>query len=355
MSSSQPLTVAQVRRETPDCVSISFDVSNHPEYLQFKAGQYVNLDLTIDGTAVRRSYSISSAPGSGELRIAAKAVEGGFASVYLQQVQPGQSLNVFLPEGNFGIDSNGAKHHVFFGAGSGITPLRSMISAALQNGDNRASLFFGNSGSAHTIFKQDLESLAADNPRFQLQHVWTDGTLEPRYSGRIDFSKAKELLTELPNDGLSRAYYLCGPAGMIQSVREALLDNGVSPSSIHIEYFEAPDEASAPQTAAAPQSSSSQPVDGEAQVTVVLDAAETTFSLDPDGEVILDAALDQGMDAPFSCKGGVCTTCRAKVLEGAVRMDANYALTDGEVEEGYILTCQSHPTTASVKISWDEP
>ena len=351
------LTVSDVRRETPACVSIAFDVSAQPAFANFKAGQYLNLKLAIDGTEVRRSYSISSAPRAGEVRVAVKAVEGGFASVYLQSVKVGDVLEASAPEGNFLAAIDGTpKHHVFFGAGSGITPLRSLVADVLaRDPEGKATLFFGNTGAQHTIFKADLEAWAAHEDRFHLQHVWTDGSLAPRYSGRIDFSKATELLSELDQDGLQREFYLCGPAGMIGAVKEALQDQGVADANIHVEYFAAPVEDRGESTGTPAAAPVAIPEGGAAKVTVVLDDEEVILDLDPDGEVILDAALDAGMDAPFSCKGGVCTTCRAKVLEGETRMDNNYALTDGEVAEGYILTCQAHPTTASVKVSWDEP
>ena len=349
------LTVTDVRRETPACVSIAFDVRTLPDFANFKAGQYLNLKLNIEGTEVRRSYSISSAPGAGECRVAVKAVEGGFASVYLQSVKAGDVLHASAPEGNFlaAIDTV-PKHHIFFGAGSGITPLRSLVADILaRDPEGKATLFFGNTSAEHTIFKADLEAWAAHEERFHLQHVWTDGSLAPRYSGRMDFSKASELLSEMPEDGLQQEFYLCGPTGMIDAVRECLQDQGVPAANIHVEYFAAPDENRAPKTVQAATRIDAS-ANGSAEVTVVLDDEEIVLNLDPEGDVILDAALDAGMDAPFSCKGGVCTTCRAKVLEGQIRMDNNYALTDGEVAEGYILTCQAHPTTNTVKVSWDE-
>lgn len=341
------LPVTDVRRETPDCVSIALDASAHPAFLQFLPGQYLTFDLKVNGQMHRRSYSICSTPGSGELRIAAKAVEGGTCSVYLNTaVRPGDRLDTMLPEGQFvpKLD-NLPRHFVLFGAGSGITPLMSMVRPMLEAG-HWVTLFYGNRNRESIIFREQLDAI--DHARFRLQHILTDDSHSGEDTGRIDAAKTKTLVAQLTGTAPLECF-VCGPNGMMASVLEGLAAAGIAEGVIHTEYFTPPDES--PASDATPENTA---FDGSAQVSIVLDDETTAFTLAENGDVILDAALDAGLDAPFSCKGGVCTTCRAKLIEGTVRMDANYALTEGEVAEGYILTCQSHPTAAVVKVSYDE-
>lgn len=350
------LRVNDVHRETPSCVSIAFDTSSQPDLLSFKPGQYLTLKLDIDGSEVRRSYSICSAPGSGELRIAAKAVDGGFASVYLNsRVSAGDHMEVMGPDGNFTpqLQSGQAKHYVLFGAGSGITPLKAIIHGILSGEpESQIHLFFGNRSREEIIFNESLEALAANNPRFSLTHVLTDGSLDAAHSGRIDREKTRTLLTGLQAT-LPREYFVCGPSGMMAAVLQGLTDIGVPSDNVHTEYFATPVEdgsEAAPTEVSAPEEAFT----GESEVTIVLDDEEISFSLSENGPVVLDAAMDEGADVPFSCKGGVCTTCKAKLEEGSVKMDQNYALTEGEIAEGYILTCQSHPTSPKLRVNYDE-
>ena len=345
------MTVVGIRRETPSCVSIAFDTSNHPEFLNFKPGQYLTFELMLDGQAVRRSYSICSAPGSGELRVAVKAVEGGWASVYLtSKLSKGDVVQVRKPEGNFLLveQPEVARHHVFFAAGSGITPVFSMLQAALKRQiQSSVTLIYGNKTSSETIFREELEALSEEHPHFEFICVCSQESA--RYSGRITAEMADTILDrQLSGEIRPIDYYLCGPSEMITGLQDGLDSRGVNSENIHQEFFSAPVADDAVEEVHEGDFS------GDSIVTFTLDDEDTEVTLASDGDVALNAALDLGLDAPFSCKGGVCTTCRAKVLSGKVRMENNYALTDGEIAEGYILTCQSHPNSPKVHISYDE-
>jgi ring-1,2-phenylacetyl-CoA epoxidase subunit PaaE len=314
----------------------------------------------VNGEELHRSYSLCSAPYESDLRVAVKKVESGRGSTFLtENLKEGDTLEAMPPEGNFTIqlDSSNKKHHVFFAAGSGITPIYSIIKSVLhQEPDSKLTLFYGNSAANQIIFKEELAKLVEEsNERLDVHHILTDGSNDKAiFNGRIDFGKTLELLINFCGDELKKEFFICGPAGMMKSVKNALTDNGAEQDSIHLEYFEAPGEEN-------PEVVKDEKTDeiksgfiGEAKITAILDDEEWNFDLHTDGQPILNTALDQGADAPYSCRGGVCTTCMAKLQEGTVRMDSNFALTDQEIEDGYILTCQSHPTSEKVKVSWDD-
>jgi len=345
-------TIGSIHRETPETVTITLSIPT--DYPSFKAGQYCAVEASFNGEVQRRSYSYSTAPHDGFVRFTVKQVEGGLFSVFFNSTaQSGQTLRISEPQGNFILPKgSGPRHLVFFAAGSGITPCYSIIREALhREPGSRVTLFYGNRTGKETIFKSELEELQSANANFKAVFVFSKEDAErPLFQGRLDFGKATELMGIYCSDAMSKEFFICGPGEMIQSVQNALEDGGISSDSIHTEFFATPKA----NPASADKSVSNGPANsGNAQVTAILDGGEFNFELEENGLSILDTLLDMGADAPYACKGGVCTSCKAKLLEGTVHMDDNYALTKKELAAGYILTCQSHPTAATVKITYD--
>jgi ring-1,2-phenylacetyl-CoA epoxidase subunit PaaE len=351
------LRVLDINRETADCVSVAFDVpENLQEDYRFIPGQYLTLEAEIDGEAVRRSYSLCSSPFDGELRVAIKEVEGGrFSSWANQKLQVGTEMRVMTPDGNFNapINETIAHNYVGFAAGSGITPVYSILKSVLEHEPNSTfTLFYGNRTAQSVIFKEQIEALKNRYMnRLEVHYVLSREDQGSDYlKGRIDEAKCKTFAERFFDVNEIHDYFLCGPEEMIKSVSESLKDLGVDKKKIHFELFTSPAQSIAGKT----KVSSKGETQVDAQVTVILDGEETHFGLNTNGDAILDAALDAGADVPYACKGAVCCTCRAKVIEGEVEMDMNYALEDDEVEDGYVLTCQSHPRSENVVISFDD-
>jgi ring-1,2-phenylacetyl-CoA epoxidase subunit PaaE len=355
VSKFHKLTVSEIKNETPDCVSVTFEVPyeliNEFTYLQ---GQHLTLKLLINGQEVRRSYSLCSSPLIKEpLRVAVKRVKGGYGSVHINEnLKKGDVLEVMTPMGNFHTElkSSNRKHYVLFAGGSGITPMMSIIKTTLiAEPQSRLTLFYGNYSEASTIFKKELDELANLNPgRLTLYYIFENpaaSNYPVELVGMLTKDKVKQLIAKYLERNPVIEYFICGPGLMMDNVKEVLECNNVNKHFIHIEYFTSVIEE--------PKKDPSDINGAVCEVTVIADGNETTFQLAADGDAILDAAIDAGVDAPFSCKGAVCATCRAKLMEGKVTMTMNYALTDDEVEEGYILTCQSHPTTPVVVIDYD--
>ncbi|MGB1000330.1 MAG: 2Fe-2S iron-sulfur cluster-binding protein [Flavobacteriales bacterium] len=349
------LQIADIRRETADTVSVLLDV---PEALKaefsYQQGQYITFIKEIDNQELRRSYSVCEAPSSGDLRVAIKQIPNGLFSTYANQtMQVGDWIEVMTPMGNFiaKADGNADSRYVFFAAGSGITPIISNIKALLEIEDqSKIVLLYGNKTADSIIFKEQIEDLKNQYiGRFEIYHILSrDKDLPTAFQGRIDVDKCKHFDAISPLTS-AQGYYLCGPEEMILSVSEWLQQAGVEKSKIHFELFSTGKKAQAEA-----EESKAQLEEGKAQVSVIVDGVTVEFELDKNGENILDAALEAGADVPFACKGGVCCTCRAKVMEGEVNMDVNYALQEEEVEEGFVLTCQSHPVTDKVLINFDE-
>ncbi len=343
--------VLEVRRETADCVSVALEVPN-AETFSFVPGQYLTLRSTINGQEVRRSYSLCSSPLSGELRVAIKQVEEGIFSTWANtELKAGDTLETMPPMGNFAleIEPTDEQTYVGFAAGSGITPVLSILKTVLERAPKaKFILFYGNRKTNSIIFKAELEDLKdAHMGRLEVHHVLSrEDQGNDLLFGRIDETRAAQFAAQIPSVKEAAGHFLCGPEAMIKGVQSALEQAGVSAKNIHFELF----TSAAPladKTAAASTSS------GDAAVTVILDGEETHFTQGPK-DFILDSALDAGADVPYACKGAVCCTCRAKVLEGEVEMAMNYSLTDDEVAEGYILTCQSMPRSPKVTVSFDE-
>lgn len=352
------LVVSDVRRETTDCVSVAFDLPADVEnFYHFKPGQYVTLRTTLNGEDVRRSYSICSSPFDGELRVAIKRVEGGVFSTYANtELKEGMELDVMTPIGNFTTEfvADRPKQYVAIAAGSGITPVMSLIKTALKTEpESKFILIYGNRNSASVIFKDEIEDLKdAYMNRLEVHHVLSrEDQGSDLMKGRLDEAKVKAFADKFFDLDQTEAYFLCGPEEIIHASEKALADLGVPKSKVHFELF-----TSSAETTNKPQSADTSAAAGDilSSVTVILDGDETHMEVSTKGKTIIDSALDAGADVPYACKGAVCCTCRAKVLEGTVQMEMNYALTDEEVEEGYVLTCQSHPTSEKVVVSYDE-
>ena len=349
------LIIKEVRRETPEAVSIVFDIPDHlRDSFQFIQGQNIAIRAMIGGEECRRNYSICSAPGEKEFRIAVKQIEGGLFSTYANQVlKAGDSLEVMSPSGRFftPLDPSAQRQYVAFAAGSGITPLMSIMKTTLaQEPGSTFTLVYGNRSRQHIMFREALEDLKNRYlHRFQLMHVLSrEETDSPIQTGRIDADKCRLIGERLVPYGNVYAFFVCGPEAMINTIEACLQDAGVDPARIHTERFHSGASRTVAQAATAAQAAGQQ-----AEIKVLHDGLVTRFSLAYDGASILDAALRQGVDLPFACKGGMCCTCRAKLVEGKVDMDRNYALEPDEVNAGFILTCQSHPRTTAVTVDYD--
>jgi ring-1,2-phenylacetyl-CoA epoxidase subunit PaaE len=349
------LTVSDVRRETPEAVSIAFNVPpNLAGAYRFNPGQHVTLRTEVDGNEVRRSYSICTTPDDHELRIAVKKVEGGvFSTLANEKIKAGDAIDVMTPQGRFGValDPNAERHYLAVAAGSGITPVMSIIRAVLTHErKSRVTLIYGNRSTQNIIFREQLEDLKDRFlSRFTVHHILSREAQEiALLDGRIDADKLAALLRTLPTGDIDAAF-LCGPGGLIEEGRAALTDYGVPAERIHVEHFSTDGTPVQARAAAPTHAASAQ----EAVVRMTLNGARHEVPVHA-GESIIDAGLRAGLEMPYSCRGGMCCTCRAKVTEGEVAMDTNYSLEPWELEAGYVLTCQSHPTTPVVTLDYDE-
>jgi len=349
------LTVRDVRRETADAVSIAFAV---PEALAdafaFTPGQYLTLRTRMDGAELRRSYSISSGLDDGELRIAVKRVDGGaFSSFANDGLQAGDAVEVMPPMGRFTHTPAPAvaKTYAGFASGSGITPVISIIRSVLaREPASRFFLFYGNRSTGSIIFREALEDLKDRClDRLSVFHVLSRETQDISIlNGRLDGDKARLLIAAMVPGGVDEAF-VCGPAGMLDSIEAALVAGGLPRERVHVERFTPADGAVVTPRRPIAQAAAAAPT---AIATVVVDGISTEVPV-AEGEAVIDAALRAGLDLPYSCKGGMCCTCRAKVTDGAVTMDVNYSLQPWELEAGFVLTCQAKPTTARVTVDYD--
>ncbi|MCK9916115.1 phenylacetate-CoA oxygenase/reductase subunit PaaK [Microbacteriaceae bacterium K1510] len=346
------LTVADVRRETPEAVSIAFAVPPElKDAYRFTPGQHLTLRREVNGAEVRRSYSICVSPDDNELRVAVKKVEGGlFSTLANETIRQGDAIDVMTPQGRFGVavDPDAARTYVAIVAGSGITPIMSILRTVLTHEPKaHVVLIYGNRTTQSIIFRETLEDVKDRfMGRFTVHHVLSRERQEiTLLDGRIDGVKLDTLLHTLPQDGIDHAF-LCGPGGLIEDGKAALLRTGVPAERIHVEYFSTD---GSPIATRPPYSADAQ----EANVDIVLNGSHHSIPV-RGGESIVDAGLRAGLEMPYSCRGGMCCTCRAKVTNGEVRMDTNYSLEPWELEAGYVLTCQSHPVTAKVTLDYDQ-
>lgn len=352
-----PLTVASVRHETDDCVSIAFSIPEDlKEVFSFAPGQSLTIRTTLNGQELRRNYSICSSPQEGSLRVAVKKVAGGLFSTWVNEaLKPGDVLEVMPPVGKFNtpLHPEQTKNYVAFAAGSGITPILSLIKATLYTEPGSTfTLVYGNRSSASIIFREELQAIKDRYlHRFRIYHILSREVMDsPLNSGRINRDKTLFLLDKLIDVNNSHEFFLCGPEEMIFAVRDVLLEKGVAPTHIHFELFTTPGQRKPSEI----RNLTSEITTGtQSQIQVKLDGRSFQFALACSGQSILDAALAQGADLPYACKGGVCCTCKARLVEGQVKMDAHWGLEQEEIDAGFILTCQSHPVSETVVVDFD--
>lgn len=347
------LRIAQVRQETPDAISVRFDV---PQALRadfaFTQGQHLGLRTVLDGTELRRSYSICASARGGDLRVAIKRVPGGqFSQWALASLRGGDSIDVLTPQGGFHtpLDPTQRKHYVAFAAGSGITPILSILATALEiEPSSRCTLVYCNRRTVDAMFQEELEDLKDRHlARFAMYNVFSQEAQEvDLYSGRLDRARTERFLDVLiPVAAIDHAF-VCGPGSMIDEVEAALTGRGMPALRIHSERFGIPGAAmAAPVRTMAPTN---------ARLTLILDGRRHSVAMLPTDGSVLDAAIRSGLDLPYSCRGGMCCTCRAKVIEGDVSMRRNFGLEPAEIAAGHVLTCQGVPTTPTLTLSFDE-
>ncbi len=353
------LRVRRIEPDTAEATIVSFDV---PENLRatfgFTQGQYLTLRTTIDGQDLRRSYSICAGVDDGELRVGVRKVKGGVFSNWInEKLQPGDTISVMAPQGRFfvPIEPGARRHHVGIAGGSGITPILSIMKTVLgRERFSRFTLIYGNRMLRSTMFKEELEDLKNKYmTRLVLHHVFSDDPTDaPLNMGLINRDKIAEFLASvLPAEAIDQVY-ICGPFQMNDEAEAALLAAGVAEDRIHIERFGVATPTGEPVGAVVHEA---KPGDAEqARVLIIRDGMRREIEFSKDQPSILDAASAAGLEVPFSCTSGVCGTCRAKLVEGQVRMERNFALDKAEVAGGFVLTCQAHPLTERVVLSFDE-
>ena len=351
MATFYSLTIKSIHRETSKAVSISFDVTEKLKTtFSFEAGQYLTLKTKIDGQEVRRDYSISSSPFSGDLTVTIKEIEKGFFSTFANHdLKVGDVLEVAPPNGRFTFIPNSDHQNtvVAFAAGSGITPIMSILKTVLESSNSQKFvLVYGNKTPQDTIFFQTLLELKAQYPnRLLLQHINSQTQSDDALFGRVDRENTNYVLKNLIDIETSSAYYLCGPEAMIQTVKEVLIEKGIDESKILFELF----------TAASTASNGEKIIsnNGQVETTILVDDETEVFTMNPD-HTILEAALKQNLDVPYSCQGGVCSSCICRITEGSAEMRQNSVLTDSEVAEGLVLSCQAVPTSSKIFIDFDD-
>lgn len=372
MTNFHELRVSTINRETADAVSVGFDVpANLKDEFNYTAGQYLTLEKEIAGRKFRRSYSICSSPESGDLKVAVKQIaDGRFSSWVNKKLKVGDYLNVFLPEGRFvyePLSSEKERTFVAFVAGSGITPVMAILQSVLiSEPKSKFVLVYGNKTPEETIFYKDLLALQKEHPeRLFIEFVYSRlkkekspgsrlsklfGKKKPvleketGHRGRIEQEMVEYIVNDKFKDHSVSNFYLCGPEAMINMASDVLTGKGIPEHKIHYELFVTADNGAEKEKGE---------MAGKTTVTIILDEEETTFEMDRNTRV-LDAAMEKDLDPPYSCKGGICSSCIAQILEGDVEMVNNQILTEGEVKDGLVLTCQAHPKTDKLIIDYDD-
>ena len=348
MAQFHTLKIQSIVRQTEKAVSITFDVpSSLKTMFNFKAGQYITLKTVINETEIRRDYSLSSSPRSGDLTVTIKEIDNGIFSTYANNhLNSGDSLDVGEPNGRFvyGSQSEDAKSIVAFAAGSGITPIMSIARTVLESGNNNVVLIYGNKSPEETIFyKEILELQSTYLNRFKVQFVYSESNDDGALFGRIDTGNINYVLKNTIQLEPSQLFYLCGPEGMIKTTTAILSEKGIKDEQILFELFTASNVVPANESVNK----------GESEITMLVDDEETTLIM-PQNQTILEAALANDIDAPYCCQGGVCSSCICRVTEGSAKMRQNNILTDNEVAEGLVLSCQAEPTSLLIKVDFDD-
>lgn len=349
MAEFNTLNIKSITKETDKAVTLSFVVPSHlKNNYTFIAGQYITLKTTINGQEIRRDYSLCSSPKSGELKVAIKAVENGIFSNYANaKLETGDILEVSTPQGRFKFepDANKSRHIAAFVAGSGITPVLSIAKSILEEEPNSEFvLVYGNKSLKDTMFLQELLDLQHNyTSRLHIQFLYSQSDKDNAIFGRIEESTVNLILKDKFKHVAFNDFYLCGPEGMINNVTDVLKANNIAEDNIHFELFKAAKNASKNKVITT----------GETQITVIVDDEAETFTMSKK-DTILEAAIDKDLDAPYSCQGGICSSCIARVKEGTAEMTQNSILTDAEVAEGLIITCQAHPTSETITIDYDD-
>lgn len=340
------VNIKEIKQETANAVSVVFDIpENLEQEFSFTAGQYITLKKEINGTEIRRAYSICSTPKSGEIRVAIKRVENGSFSKYATtDLKVGDEIEITPPEGQFLLKPASNKNYIAFAAGSGITPILSMVKTVLENEPTSTfTLIYGNKSIADSMFYQQLKDLDDSYENFNLEFVCSRERQENMLFGRIDKPFTNFFIKNKYKDINFDSAYLCGPEEMIHLISQTLQDSGFDKEKIYFELF----------TTSIDEEAVKEIKDGTTEVTIMLDDEETTFTM-LQTDTILAASLRNDLDAPYSCQGGVCSTCIAKITDGKAVMEKNSILTDGEIEEGFVLTCQAHPTTSKISVDFDD-
>ena len=350
MSSFYKLQIKEVKHETANAISVAFNIpAELKSAYQFIAGQYVTIKLTLDGQEIRRAYSICASPNSGDLRIAIKSVKNGHFSKFANEnLKVGDILEVGLPEGKFTFEPNPdrLKNYTGFVAGSGITPVMSILKSVLESEPNSTFvLVYGNKNPDETIFHNELHDLQLKYVgRFFVHYVFSQTKVDGELFGRIDKSAVNFVLNNKHKEKEFDKFYLCGPEEMINMVTDVLKEHNVAEKNIKFELFS---------TSSSNENAVAEAHTGHTKITVLVDDEETTFEMSQK-QTVLEAALKQGLDAPYSCQGGICSSCLARITNGTAEMKKNSILTDGEIAEGLILTCQAHPTSAELYVDYDD-
>ena len=351
MSKFYSIPVHSITQLTDDSVCVKFDISScDTNTFKFISGQYITISHKISGKEIRRSYSISSCPGQG-IEIGVKLVENGRMSTYLvNELKVGDVLNIMPPTGSFALEVKNSNANQYIGicSGSGITPILSMIrNVLISEPESSFVLIYGNKSISTTMFSNELKNFGLNyKDRFSIFNAYSRENNSDSINGRLDEVSLKTLFDSNSNFINADSFYICGPGNMIQSVSKFLDLCGINDKKILYELFSATVELKKEIIVKAKNIISN--------VTVSVDGDDFDFELSQDGLTILDAAIEAGADVPFSCKGGVCSVCKAKIMEGTASMDINYSLAEDDVEEGYVLTCQAHPTSKNLIVDYDE-
>jgi len=349
------LQIKDIRKETPDCVSIAFNIPDeHIDIFKFAQGQYITIRKYFMGEELRRSYSLCTSPLDNDFRVAVKKMyDGKFSNFANSELKVGDELEVMPPLGKFNtaLDASNSKNYVGFAAGSGITPIMSILKTVLLIEPNSSfTLFYGNKNVESVMFREELEALKNQYMgRLSLNYIMSREAIgSPIFKGHINGEKCREFAKSIFDPKNTDEVFICGPEDMLIDLKDTLKEIGVPEKNIHFELFVT--------SGIAKKIHDEQVIEENvlSEVKIIIDGDEFDFKLQTTDVNILDAALKNGANLPFACKGGVCCTCRAKLLEGKVDMEVNYSLEPDEVEAGFILTCQSHPLTKKVVITFDE-